>query len=89
MLPTETEAEPEGGQEQLDALTSLVRRLIVAARTGPHGPGTRREGHRQANCDSCYAIAEGRRFVAAMNGEQVPDTVTVEDDPERLVVVPS
>lgn len=82
---------PADGSEELDAVTSLVRRLVVAAKTGPHGPGTRRGGHRQANCDSCHAISEGYSFVAAMANNS--DVLATGDEkigqPQpRLVIVP-
>lgn len=57
------------GEEQFDALVSLVRRLIIAGRTGPHGPGTRGDGHRPSQCESCHALEEAKSFLNAVTAE--------------------
>ncbi len=63
--PDETDSE----SPELDAVVSLVRRLMVAARMdmahGPNRPG----GHSPRNCDSCAAVAEGYAFLAAMTNK--------------------
>lgn len=55
------------GEEQLDAVVSLVRRLAVAATTGPHGERTK--DHDRQFCQSCLAVHEARRFLDAMTAE--------------------
>lgn len=56
------------GEEQLEAVVRLVRRLAVAATSGPHGERTK--DHDRQFCDSCRAVSEARGFLQAMSGDE-------------------